>query len=284
MFATVDLLPSYLCLPKSKFLNEIDDSINVRIGISGRNNLPECAEMTCLLLQFQERISLPGEPSVRQSETKPIKTPGRKMAKVKQHTMTLAVAALLAAAGPGLAIAGPVVHDFDRFADGTVLSSQYAGLSFSQATVLTAGASLNELAFPPRSLDGVVFDDGGPITITFLTPVLRIGGYFTYLSGLTVSAYDVNGVLLDTGSAAYAINLADGSGDPGSSPNEFVQVANAAGLISYVTLTSHAGGASFVVDDLTIEAGVAIPAPSTIALTFAGLCAALLVRFRLRRS
>ncbi|MDQ1813038.1 PEP-CTERM sorting domain-containing protein [Massilia sp. CCM 9210] len=206
------------------------------------------------------------------------------MAKLKQQTGTLAVAALLAAAGPGSAIAGPVVYDFDRFADGTVLSSQYAGLSFSQATVLLAGASLNELAFPPRSLAGALFDDGGPVTITFLAPVFSVGGYFTYLSGLTVSAYGIHGALLDTGSAAYAINLADGSGDPGSSPNEFLQVANAAGLISYVTFTSHAGGASFVVDDLTVEAGVAIPAPSTIALTFAGLCAGLLLRCRSRRS
>lgn len=189
--------------------------------------------------------------------------------------MIAAVAAFIAAAATGSARAGPIVYDFDSFTDGTVLSSQYAGLSFSQATVLMAKGSLNDLAYPAHSSDGVVFDSGGPITITFFSPVFRVGGYFTYSSGLTVTAYDVDGVLLDTGIGAYGINLADGSGDPDSSSNEFLQVDSADGRISYITLTAHADGNSFVLDDLSVDATVAIPEPSTIALISVGLFAAL---------
>lgn len=194
--------------------------------------------------------------------------------------MFAAIAAAIAAGQSGSACAGPIVYGFDSFSDGTVVSSQYAGLSFSQATILMAKGSLNDLAYPPHSLDGVVFDSGGPMTITFFSPVFRVGGYFTYSSGLTVSAYDADGVLLDTGIGAYAINLADGSGDPSSSPNEFLQVDSAEGRISYITLTAHADGSSFVLDDLSVEASVAIPEPSTIALIGIGLCAALRRRSR----
>lgn len=191
------------------------------------------------------------------------------MIELSRMVSRLAAAALLAGA-LGAASAAPVVYDFDSFADATVLSTEYAGLSFTHATVLKAGQSLNESAFPPRSLDGAVFDDGGPIGISFTTPVYSVGGYFTYLNGLEFAAYDSNDVLLGTATASYLTNLADGSGDPGSIPNEFLQLTSAGGLIARVTMTSIADGASFVLDDLTVDAGVRLPEPSSLAL-IAGL-------------
>lgn len=179
--------------------------------------------------------------------------------------------------------AAPVVYDFDTFADGTSLTTQYAGLSFIQAGVLRAGVLLNEIQFPPRSGDGVVFDDGGPINIQFSTPAYSVGGYFTYLNGVTLIAYDSNNVQIGLAAAAFLINLADGSGDPGSSPNEFLEVGSAGGLISRVLILSDPFGGSFVLDDLTVDAAVAIPEPSTSLLMLGLLAAGGLRRGWLRR-
>ena len=47
--------------------------------------------------------------------------------------------------------AGVITYDFEGFPDGTVLSNQFAGLQFTNASVWTAGLTLNELSFPPHS-------------------------------------------------------------------------------------------------------------------------------------
>ena len=202
------------------------------------------------------------------------------MSTLKERAARLFAALLCAAAVSNGAQAIPMVYGFDELDDYTPLSTQYAGLSFNQAAVLKAGATLNESAFPPRSLDGAVVDDGGMITIDFSMPVYSVGAYFTYMNGLTFSAYDAGGMLLDTVTGAYLANLADGSGDAGSSPNEFLQISNAGGLIARVSFASDAAGYSLILDDLTVDAGTAIPEPSTGALMAAALCAALVYRRR----
>lgn len=136
----------------------------------------------------------------------------------------LAGTVLLAAGVTCSATAGIIVYNFDIFDDGTSLTTHYAGLSFSQSSVLKAGQSLNDSALPPHSADGVVFDDGGPISLIFSTPVYSVGGYFTYTSGLTVAIYDDIGTSLGVLTGPYVSNLADGSGDSGSAPNEFLQL------------------------------------------------------------
>lgn len=206
------------------------------------------------------------------------------MSNGKEKLARVIVTALCTVAMPTAALAAPIMVGFDDLGDSVSVTGQYAGLQFSQATVLKAGLSLNESAFPPRSLDGVVFDDGGPISIDFSGPVFSVGGYFTYLNGLTLSAYDIDGNLLGTVASAFTINLADGSGDFGSSPNEFLQFSSVGGLISRVTFSSDLGGGSFVLDDLVVDAGTAIPEPSTIVLMAGALGAALARRRRPRRS
>lgn len=52
--------------------------------------------------------------------------------------------------------------EFEGFADSTVLSAQLPGLTVSNAIVLSAGISLNEFEFPPRSGANVASDSGGP--------------------------------------------------------------------------------------------------------------------------
>jgi hypothetical protein len=206
------------------------------------------------------------------------------MALVKA-AVKLVVVALSAAGVICSATAGPIVYNFDTFDDGTALTTQYAGLTFTQSTVLKAGQSLNETAYPPHSADGVVFDDGGPISIVFSTPVFSVGGYFNYSNGLSIAAYDSSDALLGELLGAFHTNLADGSGDPGSAPNEFLQFASAGGLISRITITSDSRGSSVVLDDLTVDDGAtSIPEPSSIALMAVVLAAGLRRRGWLRRS
>lgn len=205
------------------------------------------------------------------------------MSNLEEQVVKLSAVLALVLVLSNTAVAAPVVYGFDDQDDYTPISSQYAGLSFSQAAVIKAGATLNESAFPPHSLDGVLFDDGGPITIDFAMPVFSVGAYFTYMNGLSFTAYDIGGNLLDSITGIYFSNLADGSGNMGSNPNEFLQISSAGGQIARVVFSSDPGGASFVLDDLTVDAGNAIPEPSTTALMAGAACAAL-ARRRRRRS
>lgn len=109
--------------------------------------------------------------------------------------------------------ADPVVLDFEGFTDSTAVTNQYAGLVFTNATVLTAGISLNEFEFPPHSGSNVVFDDGGPMSISFTSPVAGFSGYFTYTVPITITASDASNNLLGSVTSLFSSNLAL-SGDP----------------------------------------------------------------------
>ena len=181
----------------------------------------------------------------------------------------------------GSASATTLTYGFDAFSDGSSLTTQYAGLTFAHATVLKAGISLNEFSFPPRSGDGVLFDDGGPIEITFAALAHSVSLYATYFDGLTLSAYDSSNQLLSSVTSAFVANLADGSGDPGSSPNELFTLSSADGLIARIVIASSAAGGSMVLDDLSVSsAAAAVPEPGTLALMLGGLGAAALRRRR----
>lgn len=194
------------------------------------------------------------------------------------ETYTVVRGAVLALVGWLLAaqaaLGTPITYNFDGFADGTALTGQYAGLQFSHGTVLQAGIGLNEVSFPPRSGDGVLFDDGGPIVITFAAGAAAVSGYFTYVDGLTLMAYDSTDRLIASATAAYLSNVADGSGAPGSLPNELLSVTATGDLIARIVISSSAAGGSLVLDDLTVDtAAVAVPLPGTLPLVLTGLLA-----------
>ncbi len=164
-----------------------------------------------------------------------------------------------------------MVLDFEGFPDSTSLTTQYPGITFSNATVISAGITLNEFELPPHSGTNVVFDDGGPMTISFASPVLSFGGFFTYYEPLTLQAFDASNTLVASATSAFSINVGCDPGpsclgDTGSSPNEFLQVGFPSG-ISSVTITGDPAGTSFVLDDATITtAAASVPEPSSIIL------------------
>ena len=155
---------------------------------------------------------------------------------------------LLIAAGPVCAQnASP--FGFEGLADGTLLSNQYPGAAFSGATVLTTGISLNDLEFPPHAGSNVAGDSGGPMTISFASPLRAFSGYFTYNATLTMQALGSSNQVLTSATSQFSHNEAI-SGATGSHPNEVISVRSTTG-ISKITITGSAQGASFTVDDAT---------------------------------
>ena len=160
--------------------------------------------------------------------------------------------------------ANQIQIDFENLPDGTSVTNQYPGLLFSDATVLSAFLSLNEAEFPPHSGTNVVFDDGGPMLISFQSPAIDFSGYFTHLVPLTLVAYNGTNTVSSI-SSIFANNLAL-SGDPGSSPNELISLSDPAGFSSIV-ITGDPSGGSFTMDDVTVDfAPTTVPEPASLLL------------------
>jgi hypothetical protein len=173
-----------------------------------------------------------------------------------------------------------VIIDFEGFTDSTPLTTQLPDLTFTNAAIISAGITLNQFEFPPRSGINVVFVDGGPLRIVFGTPQASVGGFFTYAAPLTLTAFDDGNESVATATSAFLSNLAL-SGDPGSSANEFLAVAFNGGIRSVTVLGDPLGG-SFALDDLTItpapEHVTPVPEPSTLLLLVTGLASAMASR------
>lgn len=155
------------------------------------------------------------------------------------------------------------IIDFEGLADLTPVTDQYIGfgLTFSNATAITAGISLNQIEIPPRSGSNVVYDNGGPIIINFSVPVSNAGGYFTYYTNITLTAYDSSNNLIATVPSSFSANYV-GAGI--GTPWEFLQVASAGG-ISRIEIAGHPSGGSFTLDDFTdTPPSTAVPEPTTI--------------------
>jgi hypothetical protein len=171
-----------------------------------------------------------------------------------------AVALLLLATAVPLA-AGSITLDFEGFPDSTILTTQYPGVTFTNAIILSAGISLNEFEFPPHSGVNVASDNTGPMTLTFASTILSFGGYFTYADPLTIEAFQ-GSTEVASATSLFSNNEAL-SGVSGSSPNEFIEVSFAGG-ISSVTITGDLLGGSFALDDATYApTGGTVPEPRT---------------------
>ena len=131
-----------------------------------------------------------------------------------------------------------------------------------------------------RSDLNVPQDDGGAITIEFATPVNSVGAFLTYNSAITFEAFDAASGSLGSVNSLFASNTTT-TGDAGSAPNEFLEIASAAG-ISRVVFAGRATGGAFVLDDLTYDTrrGGTVPLPGTALLLVAAAGAAVLARRR----
>jgi hypothetical protein len=171
---------------------------------------------------------------------------------------------------PTAVCANTTIITFDGLNDSDSVTTQFADLTFSHSRVLTSGISLNEFEFPPKSGSNVVFDDGGPIDITFAIPINDFSAFFTYSRPLTLQGLDAGNAVIATATSLFSTNLAI-SGNPGSSPNESLHVAGPAG-ISRILITGDVSGGSFTMDNVTYTTGVAsVPEPCSLLLITGGL-------------
>jgi hypothetical protein len=166
------------------------------------------------------------------------------------------------------ASAAPMVLDFEELSSEESVTTQYPGLTFSNAVILTAGISLNEFDFPPRSGVNVLSDSNGPIGIQFASPVLSFGGFFTYGVPLTITAFDAGNNAIMSVTSTFSSNLAL---DPGSTPNEYLELVVASGIWA-LSISGDPLGASFVLDDVTINSidTATVPEPGTLSLLLLG--------------
>jgi hypothetical protein len=167
---------------------------------------------------------------------------------------------------PAIAHADQIIT-FEGYAPGTVFTTQFAGVDFNGATILTAGVDLNA-PFPPHSGVNVVYNPSGPMSLTFATPVQYFEGYFTFNDGLEIQAYDSSNNLLDTFTSACAANYIGASTT--CLPNEFDMVTGTD--ISKVVITGGSGN-NFVLDDAQFTGSVnsPVPEPGSLALLGSGL-------------
>jgi hypothetical protein len=142
---------------------------------------------------------------------------------------------------------------FDNLPDGAKVTNQYAGVVFTNATAITAGLTLNEFEFPPKSGATVLYNEGGAMTLVFTPPIYGVAGSFTYNSPLTMTAFDASGTQLGSVTSRFASNLAL-SGAAGSNPKEVLAFPAVLG-IAKIVLTA-AGNGMFVLDDLLLTTTV----------------------------
>jgi hypothetical protein len=132
--------------------------------------------------------------------------------------------------------------------------------------------------FPPHSGSVVVSDDGGPMTLLFSSPVTQVERFLHLRRAADADRLGCLRRFLGSVLSAFSTNAAL-SGDPGSAPNEFLELAFASG-IAKLTVSGDAGGGSFVLDDLSFTpTALPVPEPGTAALTAIAL-AGLLARRR----
>jgi hypothetical protein len=161
---------------------------------------------------------------------------------------------------------------FENFHDSEALTTQIAGVQFTNALVVSSSISLNEADFPPHSGDNVVFDNGGPIGLIFDSntlggSVFDFSAYFTFVAPLTLTAFNSSNSAIATVHSAFSNNTGTG-GEAGSSPNELLQLTSS-DPISSIVITGDLNGSSFTMDDLTVEIGtsaITIPEPRAVHL------------------
>lgn len=154
-----------------------------------------------------------------------------------------------------VALAAPAVQattlDFEGFGDNTALVNQIPGFTFTDATIYSAGLSLNDVDFPPHSGINVVTALNSAVNIAFATPQSFVSAFFSFGDALTLVARDAGNNILTTVNSVGATVLGD-----------WEQISVSIANISSLSISS---ASPFTLDDLTV------PEPSSLALAAVGL-------------
>lgn len=187
-----------------------------------------------------------------------------------KNRLSALVAAVLLVAPLG-SISAQQTLTFEEFSSYEVITTQYAGINFQGATILTAGLSLNGI-YPPASGVNVVYNPSGPMELLFGSSIDYFQAFFTYSQSLTMQGFDFGGGLLATSFSAHSVNYT-GSGN---TPNELIRIDGAG--IRRVLIFDGGAGNSFVMDDAQFTGsqvigggGDTVPEPATLTLLASGL-------------
>ena len=151
--------------------------------------------------------------------------------------------------------------DFEGLADLENLTNQFSaiGVVFSNTLVLASGladsstflnpclqtpGSLNDFDFPAHSGCNVVSDVEGAMRIDFAAPILSFSAFLTYVTPVTLQAFDASDTLLGSSSSLFAENFSSS----GNAPNELLAVSFSG--IRSILITGDPAGGSFALDDL----------------------------------
>ena len=152
-----------------------------------------------------------------------------------------------------LCVTAPTLHaqtllNFESLNDGDLVTTQFTGVTFSNAQTLTAGFSLDDLEYPAHSGKNVITDNSGPIALIFSSPISAFSGYFTHSKAITVAAFNGGGTQVAVTSSSHDNAAVSGDGTP---PNELLSLS--ATSIAKVVITGNATGNSVVADDLSYQ-------------------------------
>ncbi|HTS76461.1 MAG TPA: PEP-CTERM sorting domain-containing protein [Bryobacteraceae bacterium] len=195
-------------------------------------------------------------------------------------------------------LSGGTVADFEGFAEFTVITNQYAGMTFSQtgggapwidnydenggangcggeAWCYAYGASSGSGVLTGSTQGGNVVTTAG-IIVTFATPQSNVQAFLSDTSPLgdyTITAYGAGDTLLDTETVLEsALPGPAYTGDvfpaPGTFPLPGIYVGFEDSLPDIVSIQigpSSSGGDAFAVDDVSFG-GTSVPEPSSLAL------------------
>jgi hypothetical protein len=142
-----------------------------------------------------------------------------------------------------MAFAETFTIDFEQYPEFTQITNQYSGdfVTFTNALQLVA-PDYDYFDFPPTSGSGVITNDpNDPIQVNFWAPFQTATGWYADPDGVTVTAYDGVGDVLDTFDGAPVIG----------SDLEFI--VSSSSPIAYITISDDDGSPdSLTVDDLSV--------------------------------
>lgn len=203
-------------------------------------------------------------------------------------------------------LTGGTLVDFEGFSEGTLIDTQYAGVTFDQAPLsgrpmidnyswlFGYGSSSGEAVLTGSTEGGYSFPTVAGIVAKFSSPVSTVQVFFSDTSPLgdyTISAFDTGGALIDSFVVLSSEVLPPGySGGffppPGTFPlpGIYVGFMHAVADIARIQIGPSSGfDDAFAIDDLRFVGTAVVPEPGVLSLLLGCSVAATLALLRRRR-